>query len=50
MRCTLSLKERGPEIVYIKGMANVVAYTLSRLLKQGDVVDDVEAVLPFELQ
>ena len=47
MRWRLLLEEYGPEIVYIKGKANIVADTLSRLPKQGDVVEDVEAVLLF---
>ena len=47
MRWRLLLEEFGPEIVYIKGPKNVVADALSRLPKQGDIVDDVEAVLPF---
>ena len=41
------LEEYGPEIEYIKGPKNVVADALSRLPKQGDIVDDVDAVLPF---
>ena len=47
MRWRLLLEEFGPEIVFIKGLKNVVADALSRLSKQGDIVDDVEAVLPF---
>ena len=47
MRWRLLLEEYGPEIVYIKGPKNVVADALSRLPKQGDIVEDVEAVLPF---
>ena len=47
MRWRLLLEEYGPEIEYIKGPKNVVADTLSRLPKQGDIVDDVGAVLPF---
>ena len=46
MRWRLLLEKFGPEIVYIKGTKNVVADALSRLPKQGDIVDDVEAVLP----
>ena len=41
------LEEYGPEIEYIKGPKNVVADALSRLPKQGDIVDDVDVVLPF---
>ena len=47
MRWRLLLEEYGPEIQYIKGPKNVVADALSRLPKQGDIVDDVDAVLPF---
>ena len=47
MRWRLLLEEYGPEIEYIKGPKNVVADALSRLPKQGDIVDDVDAVLPF---
>ena len=47
MRWRLLLEEYGPEIVYIKGPKNVVADALSRLPKQGDIVVDVDAVLPF---
>ncbi len=47
MRWRLLLKEYGPEIVYIKGKSNIVADVLSRLPRQGDIVEDVEAVLPF---
>ena len=47
MRWRLLLEEFGLEIVYIKGLKNVVADELNRLPKQGDIVDDVEAVLPF---
>ena len=46
MRWRLLLEEYGPEIAYIKGPKNnVVADALSRLPKQGDIVDDVDAVL-----
>ena len=41
------LIEFGPEKVFIKGFKNVVADALSRLLKEGDIVDAVEVVLPF---
>ena len=47
MRWRLLLEEYGPEIVYNKDKANIVADALSRLPRQGDVVEDVEAVLPF---
>ena len=47
MRWKLLLEEFGPEIVYIKGPKNVVTDALSRLPKQGDIVDDVEVVLPL---
>ena len=47
MRWRLLLEEYGPEIVYIKGHKNIVADALSRLPKQGDIVDDVDTVLPF---
>ena len=47
MRWRLLLEEYGPEIEYIKGPKNVVADALSRLPKQGDIVDDVDAVLLF---
>ena len=40
MRWRLLLEEYGPEIEYIKGLKNVVADALSRLPKQGDIVDD----------
>ena len=41
------LEEYGPEIVYIKDKANVVADALSRHPKQGDIVEDIEVELPF---
>ena len=47
MRWRLLLEEYGPEIVYIKGPRNVVADALSRLPKQGDIVEDVNTVMPF---
>ena len=47
MRWRLLLEEYGPEIVYIKGKTNIVVDALSRLSRQGDIVEDVEAVLPF---
>ena len=43
----LLLEEYRPEIVYIKGPRNVVADALSRLPKQGDIVEDVNTVMPF---
>ena len=45
MRWRLLLEEYGPEIEYIKCPKNVVADALSKLPKQGDIVDDVNAVL-----
>ena len=42
------LEEYGPEIEYIKGPKIGVSDALSRLPNQGDIVDDVDAVLPFE--
>ena len=47
MRWRLLLEEYGPEIEYIKGPKNVAADSMSRLTKQGNIVDDVDAVLPF---
>ena len=47
MRWRLLFEEYGPEIEYIKGLKNVVADALNRLPKQGDIVDDVDVVLPF---
>ena len=47
MRWRLLLEEYGPDIEYIKGPKNVVADVQSRLPKQGDIVDDVDTVLPF---
>ena len=44
MRWRLLLEEYGPKIEYIKGPKNVVADALSRLPRQGDIVEDVEAV------
>ena len=38
------LEEFSPKIVYIKGPENIV---LSRLSEEGDIVDNVEAVLLF---
>ena len=46
MRRRLLLEEYGPEIEYIKGPKNVVADALSKPPKKGDIVDDVDAVLP----
>ena len=47
MRWRLFLKEYGPKIEYIKGPENIVLDDLSKLPKQGDIVDDVNTVLPF---
>ena len=47
MRWRLLLEEYGPEIEYTKGPKNVVADALSRLPKQGDIVDDIDTVLAF---
>ena len=47
MRWRLPLEEYGHEIAYIKGPKNVVVDALSRLHKQGDIVDDVDTMLPF---
>ncbi len=49
IRWRLLFEEYGLEIVYIKGHKNIVADALSRLPKQGDIVEDVDAVLPFSL-
>ena len=43
------LEEFYPDIIYIKGLKSVVN-TLSRLLKQVDTVDGVEATLPFVIK
>ena len=47
MRWRLFLKENGPEIKSTIGYKNVVTDALRRLIKQGDIVDDVDTVLPF---
>ena len=47
MRWRLLLEELSPEIVYIKGHQNVIPDALSRLPKRGDIVDGIEAILPF---
>ena len=47
MRWRLLLEEYGPEIEYIKGSMNMVVDAPSRLPKQGDIVDDVDAMLLF---
>ena len=47
MRWRLLLEEFSPEIVYIKGHQNVIPDALSRLPKRGDIVDGIEAILPF---
>ena len=47
MHWRLILEEYEPEIEYIKDPKNEVADALSKLPKQGDIVEDVEAVLPF---
>ena len=43
----LLLEDYGPKIKYIKDRKNIIANTLSRLLKQGDIVDGVYGVRPF---
>ena len=47
MRWRLLPEEFGPDIVYISGLENVVADTIRRPLKQGDIVDTVYAIVPF---
>ena len=44
IRWRLLLEEYGPEIVYIKCHKNIVTDALSRLPKQGDIVDDVNTI------
>ena len=46
MRLITLLEESSPKIIYNKEPKNVVADALNRLPKQGDIVDDVEAILP----
>ena len=43
----LLLEEYGQEIKYMNGPKNVVVITLSRLPKQGDIIDDVDVALLF---
>ena len=51
MHLRFILEEVGPEIDNIRGPKNVLADdVLSRLPKQGDIVDGVEALLPFVLK
>ena len=47
MRWRLLLQEYGPGVEYIKRSKNALAETLSKLLKQGDIVDYVDVALPF---
>ena len=47
MRWRLPLEEFDPDIVYIKKPKNILVDVFSGLQKQGDYVDDVEAILPF---
>ena len=47
MRWRLLPEKYGPEIKHIKGHINIGTEALSRLLKQGDIVDDLGVVLSF---
>ena len=47
MKWRLLLEEYGPGVEYIKRPKNELVDALSKLLKQGDIVDYVDVVLPF---
>ena len=47
MRWRLLVEEFVPEIVYIKEPKSAVTDALSRFPKQGNIVDDVAAILPL---
>ena len=47
MRWRLLSEEYRPEIEYTKGSKNLGADVLSRLSKQCDIVNNVDAIVPF---
>ena len=48
MKWRLLLQEYGPEIEYIRGSKNIVVDVLSRLPKQGDIVDEILPFMPLD--
>ena len=47
MRWRISLEVYWPEIECTKRSRNIVSDTLKRLIKQGNIVYDVDALIPF---